>query len=182
MELAVASNERDATRIRPQTTSKCVGVVFALCEQHAVRSLPRLGDAEGSPARREARRVARTPRRARRRCVDGRRPVGRDGRVLRRRRPTGDPLRQRPGIEPGCRGALTGNDAGGSLHRPVSRDRGTVRAPVAVAQPGARRDPGDDHQRRRADGPRRRRRARGPDHRRESAHVLPHLLGARTRR
>ncbi|MGZ4733960.1 MAG: N-acyl-D-amino-acid deacylase family protein [Acidimicrobiia bacterium] len=30
MELAVASNERDATRIRPQTTSKCVGVVFAL--------------------------------------------------------------------------------------------------------------------------------------------------------
>lgn len=30
MELAVASNERDGTRIRPQTTSKCVGVVFAL--------------------------------------------------------------------------------------------------------------------------------------------------------
>lgn len=30
MELAVASNERDGTRIRPQTTSKCVGVVFSL--------------------------------------------------------------------------------------------------------------------------------------------------------
>lgn len=30
MELAVAANEQDGTRIRPQTTSKCVGVVFAL--------------------------------------------------------------------------------------------------------------------------------------------------------
>ncbi len=30
MQLAVASNEHDGTRIRPQTTSKCVGVVFAL--------------------------------------------------------------------------------------------------------------------------------------------------------
>jgi N-acyl-D-aspartate/D-glutamate deacylase len=30
MELAVAANEADGTRIRPQTTSKCVGVVFSL--------------------------------------------------------------------------------------------------------------------------------------------------------
>ena len=30
MELAVAANEAEGTRIRPQTTSKCVGVVFSL--------------------------------------------------------------------------------------------------------------------------------------------------------
>src|SRR4029453_3811216 len=30
MELATASNTEDGTRIRPQTTSKCVGVVFSL--------------------------------------------------------------------------------------------------------------------------------------------------------
>jgi N-acyl-D-amino-acid deacylase len=49
IELAVASNREDGTRIRPQTTSKCVGVVFALASSTPFDRYPAWAALTGLP-------------------------------------------------------------------------------------------------------------------------------------
>jgi N-acyl-D-aspartate/D-glutamate deacylase len=49
MELAVASNQAGGTRIRPQTTSKCVGVVFALASSTPFDRYPAWAALTGLP-------------------------------------------------------------------------------------------------------------------------------------
>jgi N-acyl-D-amino-acid deacylase len=49
MDLAVAANRHDGTRIRPQTTSKCVGVVFALASSTPFDRYPLWAELAGAP-------------------------------------------------------------------------------------------------------------------------------------
>ena len=171
-------NAADGTPIRPQTTRTCVGVLLGSRSRTPVRPHAARGARSRDLPLAERLAALRDPQRRASWSRTSREPAGsRWARWTRSSCSTDDgrdPLRLPP-RERARRGRRDARrHAGRGVHRPV-RSRPTAGSCCSwpLLNQDARRDRGDAHERRRADGPRRRRRARRPDHRREPADLLP---------